>query len=103
MDASTSATVPIVTQLVGASIERLALNAMSPSGNYGDSTVQERLDELARRQESLKGLVRQSAPFHDQMTSGDWLTYNERTLSFGEENAIAWLLNKYGPNGQSGQ
>jgi len=105
MDASSAAT-PIVTQLVGASIERLALNAMNPSSDYGDGTVQQRLDELARRREALQGLVNQSSPFHDQMTPGDWLTYNERTLSFGEENAIAWLLNKYGQsqsgaNGQS--
>jgi hypothetical protein len=30
------------------------------------------------------------------MTPEDWLSYNERTRTFGEENAIDWLLNKYG-------
>ena len=106
MDSSSGVTMPIVSQLVGTSIERLALNAMDPSSDYGDGTVQQRLDELAKRRDAIQGLVKQSSPFYDQMTSGDWLTYNERTLSFGEENAIAWLLNKYGQpqptaNGQS--
>jgi hypothetical protein len=69
---------------------------MDASGEYAGGTVQQRIDDLVRQRESIQGLVRESSPFHDQMTSGDWLTYNERTLSFGEENAIAWLLNKYG-------
>ena len=26
----------------------------------------------------------------------DWINYNDRTRAFGEENAIRWVLNKYG-------
>jgi hypothetical protein len=95
MDASTGASVPIITRLIGVAVEKMALNAMDPSSAYGEGTVQQRLDELSQRRESIRGLVSQSSPLQDQMTPGDWLTYNERTLSFGEENAIAWLLNKY--------
>jgi hypothetical protein len=30
------------------------------------------------------------------MTAQDWINYNSRTVKFGEENAIRWLLTKYG-------
>jgi hypothetical protein len=96
LDASSANGVPMVTRLVGIAIERMALSAMDPSTAYGDGTVQQQLDQLVQRRSSMQNLVKQLAPFQDQMTSEDWLTYNERTLGFGEENAIGWLLTKYG-------
>jgi hypothetical protein len=96
LDVSSGTCVPLVTRMVGIAVERMALDAMDPSSGYGDGTVQEQLDQLAQRRNSIKDLVAQSAPFQGQMTSEDWLNYNQRTLSFGEENAIGWLLNKYG-------
>ncbi len=96
MDASsTGASVPIISRLVGVAIQRMAFDAMDPGSGYGEGTVQQQLDQLKQRKDSIRQLVRQSSPFHEQMTPDDWLTYNERTLSFGEENAIGWLLNKY--------
>jgi predicted transcriptional regulator len=83
--------------MVGLAVERMAFDSMDPLSGYGDGTVQAQLDQLAQRRESLKELVKQSVPFQQQMTSEDWLNYNERTRSFGEENAIGWLLNKYSP------
>jgi hypothetical protein len=97
LDASTGSCVPLVTRMVGLAVERMAFDSMDPLSGYGDGTVQAQLDQLAQRRESLKELVKQSVPFQQQMTSEDWLNYNERTRSFGEENAIGWLLNKYGP------
>jgi hypothetical protein len=82
--------------MVGIAVERMALSSMDPSSAYGDGTVQDELDQLMQRRESLTALVTQTTPFQQQMTAEDWLNYNERTLNFGEENAIAWLLNKYG-------
>jgi len=79
-------------------VERMGLAAMDPSSAYGDGSVQDQLDQLTQRRNSIKELVKESAPFQEQMTSEDWLNYNQRTRSFGEENAIAWLLNKYGQN-----
>ncbi len=96
MDGASGICVPLVTRMVGIAVERLALASMDPSSAYGDTTVQEQLDELAQRRSNIRDLVRQSAPFQKQMTAEDWLTYNQRTLSFGEENAITWLLSKYG-------
>ncbi len=96
MDASSGGCVPLVTRLVGIAIQRMALDAMDPASGYGDATVQTQMDQLAGRRASIKFQVQQFTPFQQQMTSGDWLTYNQRTLQFGEENAIGWLLNKYG-------
>ncbi|HWX22185.1 MAG TPA: hypothetical protein VN578_19970 [Candidatus Binatia bacterium] len=97
LDATSGTCVPLVTRMVGMAVERTAFDAMDPSSAYGDATVQQQLDQLAQRKHSIQDLVKQSAPFQQQMTAEDWLNYNERTVSFGEENAIGWLLNKYGP------
>ncbi|SPE60496.1 conserved exported hypothetical protein [Verrucomicrobia bacterium] len=96
MDASSGTCVPLVTRLVGLAVERMALSSMDPSSAYGNGTVQDQLDQLAQRKNSISDLAKQLAPFQEQMSSEDWVSYNERTLSFGEENAIGWLLNKYG-------
>ncbi len=96
LDSEPGSPVPLVTRLVGISVEGLALGAMDPSAAYGEGTVRDQFDRLAQRRTSIRGLVQQSVPFQEQMTSQDWLNYNERTLGFGEENALTWLLNKYG-------
>jgi hypothetical protein len=96
LDGTPGTCVPLITRLVGIAVERMALDSLDPSSGYGDGTVQEQLDQLAQRRNSIKEMVAQSVPFQEQMTSEDWLNYNERTLKFGEENAIGWLLNKYG-------
>ena len=82
--------------MVGIAIERMAFNSMGPSSSYGDGTIQDQLAQLAQRRDSIKDLVQQSSPLQEQMTAEDWLAYNDRTLNFGEEDAIGWLLNKYG-------
>jgi hypothetical protein len=96
LDGPSGAFVPLVTRLVGIAIQRMALDQMPPSSAYGNVSAQDLLGQLAQRRAFIQGLVKQSAPYQEQMTADDWLNYNERTLVFGEENAISWLLNKYG-------
>jgi len=96
LDASSGGGVPLVTRLVGISIERMAFASMDPAEAYGDGTIQQQVDQLVQRRTSIQDLVKQSAPFQEQMTPAEWLNYNERTLGFGEEKAIGWLLSKYG-------
>ena len=96
MDASTGTCVPLVTRLVGIAVQRMALGAMDPSTGYGDGTVQQQLDQLVQRRTSIHDLVQQVNPLMQQMTAEDWQNYNQRTLVFGEENAMGWLVNKYG-------
>ena len=96
MDASTGTCVPLVTRLVGIAIQRMAFGAMDPSGPFGDGTVQQELDQLSQRRTSIHDLAQQVNPLMQQMRPDDWQNYNERTLAFGEENAMGWLVNKYG-------
>ena len=95
LDAPSGTGMPLVTRLVGIAIERMALGSMDSASAYGDGTVQQQLDQLVQRRNSIQGMVKQSTLFREQMTADDWLNYNERTRSFGEENALAWMLNKY--------
>jgi hypothetical protein len=96
LDAPAGTSVPLITQLVGIAVQKIVFASMDPSSPYGDGTVQQQLDQLAQRRSSIQDMVKQSDPFRDQMTPEDWLSYNERTRSFGEESAITWLLNKNG-------
>jgi hypothetical protein len=95
LDASSGTCVPLVTRLVGIAIERMAFGSIDPSSGYGDGTIQQQVDQLIQRRNSIQDLVKQSEPFQQQMTPDDWLSYNERTVNFGEEKAIGWLLTKY--------
>ena len=98
-DGSTgTAGVPLVTQLVGIALQQMALKAMDPTAAYGAGTVQEQLEHLAQQQQGISDLVKQSNPLHSKMTPQDWINYNDRIRIFGEQNAIGWLLNKYGQN-----
>jgi len=93
-----TAGVPLITQLVGIAIERNALNAMAPASPYGDGgqTVQHRLDQLAQRSQTIKDGAKQVESLQQLMTPQDWITYNTRSRTFGEEAAAQWLVNKYG-------
>jgi len=77
-------------------IERTAFSAMDPSSAYGDGTVQQQLDLLAQGRAYLRDLLRQSGPLYPQMTDDDWLTFTERQANLGEQDAIGWMVNKYG-------
>jgi RNA polymerase sigma factor (sigma-70 family) len=95
-----SVTTPLVSQLVGIAIEQNALGTMDPASPYGDSgqTVKDYLDQLTQERTSIHDLVKQVESLQETMTPQDWINYNDRTRTFGEVNAIHWLLNKYGQN-----
>ncbi|HEY1489795.1 MAG TPA: hypothetical protein VGF90_02035, partial [Verrucomicrobiae bacterium] len=59
-------------------------------------TVKDRLDQLTQQSAAIKDLVKQMEPLQSAMSSQDWINYNERTKTFGEMNALQWLLGKYG-------
>jgi hypothetical protein len=96
LDGPQGTSVPLISRMVGIKVEEMALGSMDPASPYGNGTVQQMSDQLAGQRTTLKQMVNQSVPFQDQMTPQDWISYNDRTRNFGEENAIRWLLNKYG-------
>ena len=87
-----------VSQLVGMYIEHHALEAMNPNSPYGDSgqTVQQRFDQLTQAHTALTTLSQQAAPLLPTLSDQDWMMYKDRWIMFGEENALRWVVGKYG-------
>jgi len=90
---------PLITQLVGLLIQRNALQAMDPNSPYGTGgqTVQDELDQLTHQKATIKDLVTQTEALQPTMSPQDWITHDARTKTFGEVNAMQWLLAKYAP------
>ncbi len=88
----------LITQLVGMAIENIALRQMDPNAPYGNSgqTVKDRLDEVNQRRTSLTDFAHQLDGIYESISAADWISYHDRWLAFGEDNAIQWLLAKYG-------
>jgi len=91
---------PLITQLVGLTIESLALKEMDPASIYGDNgqTVKDVLNDLSQRKTALNQFSTQLDAIYAQISTEDWISYHDRWQTFGEENAIRWLLNKYAQN-----
>ena len=89
---------PLINQLVGLVIQRIALSAMDPNSTYGSDgqTVQDQLGQLTQQIATIKDLSKQVEALQQTMSPQDWINYNERTKTFGEMNALQWLLGKYG-------
>ena len=90
-------TAPLITQLVGLAIERNALGAMDANSPYGTDgqTVQDQLNQVLQQKAVINDLSKQMEALQPTMTPQDWINYNERTKTFGEMNALQWLLGKY--------
>jgi RNA polymerase sigma factor (sigma-70 family) len=95
---SASSAQSLISQLVGVSVERMALNAMDPGSPYGNEgqTVQDRLGQLTQQRTALRELVAEAEPLFPTMTEQDWISYHNRSSTFGEQNALQWLVGKYG-------
>src|ERR1041385_8612173 len=89
---------PEISRLVGMAIERIALNSMDPNSAYGSSgqTVQDRLNQLSQQKAELLELNQRVESVFPKMSEQDWISYRDRWLIFGEDNALRWVLNKYG-------
>ena len=87
----------LIGQLVGINTERMALSAMDPNSPYGGDgrTVQERLDQLAQQKAGFIDLSKQADPLWPTMSDQDWISYHSRSMVFGEEVALRWLVGKY--------
>lgn len=87
----------LITQLVGLSIEGLALKQMDPGSTYGNSgqTVGDLLSGLSQQKTALNQFASQLDTIYTTISAQDWISYHDRWRTFGEENAIRWLLNKY--------
>jgi RNA polymerase sigma factor (sigma-70 family) len=87
-----------VSQLVGMAIERKALGAMDPTAAFGNEggTVQDRIQQIQQQEIDLKEMNQRVELLFQTMSEHDWVSYRDRWLMFGEENAARWVINKYG-------
>ena len=84
--------------LAGVAIERRLLGAMDPNTPHDDTgrTVQDQLDGLAQRFDSLRGLWRQAEPMLQSLSDQDLISYFDRLKAFGELEALQWVVNRQG-------
>src|SRR5581483_10552401 len=89
---------PMISELVGIAVERIALSAMDPNAPYGDNggTAQQYLDQLTQQRDALRQLGQQAEPLYSQLSDRDWMLYKDRWMTLGEENALHWVINRYG-------
>lgn len=97
---NTSPGQPVISQLVGQAVEILALKTMDPNAAYGSSgqTVQDQLNQLLQQKEQLQQRASQIEALEPAISDQDWVTYRDRWLMFGEQNAWNWITSKYGQN-----
>jgi len=88
----------LISQLVGAAIQKIALSAMDPNSPYGNNgqTVQDQLNQIAQNRSAITELVQQTTPLLPTLSDQDILNYENRRRAFGELAALQWLANKFG-------
>ncbi len=86
----------LVARLFGISVESAALRAMDPNSTYAGTGqfVQDRTAELAQQRSALRELSKQADPLWKTLSDQDWISYQNRSASLGEEAAIRWLVSK---------
>jgi hypothetical protein len=89
---------PFISQRAGMLIEQNALSAMDPNAPYGDNgqTVQDRLNQLEQQIAKAREMAHQAGALMPLLTPEDIINYKNRSLMFGEENAMQWVVSKYG-------
>lgn len=88
---------PVISQLCGIALERIALGKMDPNAAYGSDgqTVQNYRDQLNQQFTALEQRSAQVEALLPQMSEEDYITYHDRWLMFGEQNAEQWVVAKY--------
>jgi hypothetical protein len=87
-----------IAQLVGFQIESQALGAMDPAAasGIGGLTVQNRIQQLGQQQEAMLDRARQTNPLWAGLSEQDWISYQQRSATFGEDASKRWLVQKFG-------
>jgi hypothetical protein len=90
---------PLIDRLVGIAVEHDALATMDPNSPLGTpgQTVQDRLNELDKTKQDLKGLAQQETGLFQKMSDADVVSYWDRWRTFGYEATMRWAVSKYGP------
>jgi len=89
---------PLISQLVGLAVERMALSAMDPNSPYSDKgqTVQDRINQIDQSRAEFHELAQQFHSLVQTMSDQDWINFMDRQMIFGAEVAMRWVVGKYG-------
>jgi RNA polymerase sigma factor (sigma-70 family) len=89
---------PVINQLVGNAVQRIALSKMDPSSPFGSEgqTVQDQLDQLNKQNAAIRELSQKVESLLPMMSEQDWINYKDRWRVFGEDAAFRWVIGKYG-------
>ena len=82
--------------MMGLAIQRSVLQGLEPGAPYGNTgqTVQNELDTLIQRRESLKTLWKQAEPILQNMPDQELIRYFDRMKTSGETTALRWVMNR---------
>ena len=88
----------LISQLVGAAVQTMALTNMNPGSPYGGNgqTVQDQLNQITQNRAAIKELVNEAQSLLPTLSDQDMMTYESRRALFGEVAAIQWVVSKYG-------
>jgi RNA polymerase sigma factor (sigma-70 family) len=97
---------PLIGRMLGLTTELAALRAMDPNSSYNGNgqtasdhhTVQDRINQLTQQRGGLLELRKQTDPIWPAMMEQDWISYQNRAATFGEEAAMRWIVSKFGTN-----
>jgi hypothetical protein len=90
-----------ISQLVGYAIEAMSLQQLDQNAGYdflGGKTPTERLAELKRERDSLKGLSKSLSAALGNMTEAEMLGFSDRMKTYGEVEALRWVQQRFGTN-----
>jgi hypothetical protein len=71
---------------------------MDPASPYGDTgrTVKDRIGQLVQQYTAVNELAQRVEALQQTMSAQDWISYLDRSRTFGEVASARWLLGKYG-------
>jgi hypothetical protein len=87
-----------IDKLVSIATEAKLLEGVAPETAYdeGGRTVAQRLEELQRQKEQLKGLGKETGTILEKISEPDLLQFMERWETLGEPDAVQWYRSRRG-------
>jgi hypothetical protein len=61
------------------------------------------LNRIKHQSDNLKQQSHEVGTLVPTMSDQDWIIYNDRWQTFGEQNAYQWVINKYGQSATRGK
>jgi hypothetical protein len=97
---------PLIGRMLGLTTELAALRAMDPNSQYNSNaqttsdpgTVQDRINLLTKQRSDLMELRNKIEPAWQTMSEQDWISYQNRATTFGEQAAMQWIADRFATN-----